>query len=60
MANFTTVIPNLAEDVIYMINKIGHKPNLQKFFRVDKKTKYTIRICKNAKKFIEEINIIKN
>jgi len=59
MANFVTTIPNLAEDVTAMINKIGFKPNVQSLNYSYKKTRIIIRISKNAEKFINLVKINK-
>jgi DNA-binding transcriptional regulator WhiA len=60
MANFTTIIPNIAKDVQEMISGIGFQPNIQILKSKNKKTKYTIRISKNAEKFINLLGINKN
>jgi ribosomal protein L28 len=59
MANFVTIIPTLANDVMEIIGKIGFKPNMQTLESKIKKTKYTIRISKNTEEFIKMINLNK-
>jgi hypothetical protein len=61
MANFVTIIQELSNDVIEMINKIGFKANVQQIKESERqKIKYTIRISKNTEKFIKIININKS
>ena len=61
MANFVTIIPELSNDVIGMINKIGFKINVQQIKESERqKIKYTIRISKDTEKFIKTININKS
>lgn len=60
MANFTTIIPTLAEDVMSMIEKIGFKPNMQKLKTENNKIKYTIRVSKDIENFIELVGIDKS
>lgn len=60
MANFVTVIPSLADNVMAMIEKIGFKPNIQVFHYSYKKSKITIRISKNVEKFISLTKINKS
>jgi len=60
MANFVTIIPTLANDVMELIEKIGFKPNMQTLESTIKKTKYTIRISKNTEEFIETIKLDKS
>ena len=60
MTNFVTIIPTLASDVMEIIEKIGFKPNMQTLKSTTKKTKYTIRISKNAEDFIKTINLDKS
>jgi intein/homing endonuclease len=59
MANFVTIIPNLANDVIEMIKNLGFAPRIYKITTkpIDR---YTIRISKNAELFIKTIELIKN
>ena len=58
MANFVTIIPKLAEDVMEMITRIGFKANMQ-IRHEYKNIKHTIRISKNTEKFIELVSINK-
>ena len=60
MVNFVTIIPNLHKDVVEMIKEIGFKPNIQIHRQLNRKDKYTIRITKNAKDFIELVGINKS
>lgn len=58
MVNVVTNIKSLADSIMISINNIGYKPNIQT--HNDPKTlKYTIRISKNTKKFIDDINVWK-
>ncbi|MEK7149457.1 MAG: LAGLIDADG family homing endonuclease [Patescibacteria group bacterium] len=59
MVNFVTYIPNLANDVIKMIENIGFNPNVQKL-KISNNIKYTIRISRNAEKFIKTVKINKS
>ena len=58
MVNFVTEIPILAKDVVKMIQAIGYKPNLQKI-KSKNQTKFTIRLSRDSKKFINDINLWK-
>lgn len=60
MANFTTIIPNLAKDVMEMMSNIGFNPNLQILESKNRKIKYTIRIARNAENFIKLVHIEKS
>jgi len=60
MANFVTIIPTLAENVMAMIGNLGFKPNIQKFKAKNGKIKHTIRISKNTLKFVKLIGVEKN
>ncbi len=60
MANFVTIIPTLANDVMEMISSIGFKPNMQLHKEKNGKIKHTIRISKNTKGFIESVSINKS
>jgi phosphotransferase system IIB component len=59
MTNFVTIIPELAKDVIEMIEMLGFKPNIQRLEERKDITKHTIRISKNTNKFINLVNIKK-
>ena len=58
MVNFVTYIPTLANDVIEIIKKLNFKPNLQKL-KLRSHIKHTVRISKDAPKFIKLVNIQK-
>lgn len=60
MANFTTIIPGIAEDVCNLIASIGFKPNLQKILQKSGKYKYVIRVTKRAEEFIKQVGIDKS
>lgn len=60
MANFTTIIPTLANNVMRMILQLDFKPNMQVFKAKNGKLKHTIRISKNTDKFISLIKINKS
>lgn len=60
MVNFTTVIPNLANDVVEIIRKTGFNPNMQINERKNGKTKYTVRISKNTEDFLKTVKIDKS
>lgn len=60
MANFVTIIPQLSKNVFDMILSLGFQPNLQTFMPKIGKLKYTIRISKRAREFIETINLEKS
>lgn len=59
MVNFVTIIPTLANDVYELISKLKYKANLQILEKPNIKTKYTIRISKNAVGFIKDIKLWK-
>lgn len=60
MVNFTSSIPSLANDTFSLIQKLGYKPNMQIFAYTYKKTKYTIRVSKDSRRFVQEIELWKN
>jgi len=62
MANFVTIIPELACDVIQMIKDIGFKPKKYKIETKSetRKTRYNIRVSKNVDLFIKTIKLRKN
>ncbi|MDP3995176.1 MAG: LAGLIDADG family homing endonuclease [bacterium] len=60
MVNFITAIPELAKDVMEMMQKLGYKPNMQIYVAKNRENKHTIRISKNTKLFIKEINLEKS
>jgi len=55
MVNFVTIIPELATDVMEMIENIGFKANIQIYNSQNYRRKYTIRISKNSEEFIEVV-----
>lgn len=59
MVNFVTVIPNLANDVIKIIKKLGFGANIYKITSTPR-TRYTIRLSRNSDYFLKIINFIKN
>jgi DNA-binding transcriptional regulator WhiA len=59
MVNFTTVIPELADDAMTMIQYLGYDAHKYKI-PTKNKTRYTIRIAKNVEKFIMKLQLIKN
>jgi len=61
MVNFVTTIPNLANEIVDMINKLGFLPKTQILSARDKMrhAKYTVRISKNTENFIKTINLTK-
>lgn len=60
MANFVTIIPTLANDVMEIIRSLGFKPNMQLRKELNGKTKHTIRISKNTEEFIKLVKIDKS
>lgn len=60
MANFTTIIPSIAEDVCSIIAKIGFQPNSQKILQKSGKYKYVIRVAKRAEDVVKYVEIYKN
>jgi len=60
MANFVTTISKLAGDVMDLISQVGFRANMQILESRNKKTKYTIRISRNAEKFIKTVGINKS
>lgn len=59
MANFVTIIPTLAKDVMEIIISLGFKPNMQLRKEQNGKIKHTIRISKNTEQFINLVKIEK-
>ncbi len=59
MINFVSYIPSLAQDVFSSIEELGYKPNMQELCYENGKTKYTIRISRNTRNFIQEIGLWK-
>lgn len=60
--NFTTIIPELAEDVENMLQVLGYIYSIQRIQekRENVKPKYVIRICKRSHEFIRELKIDKS
>ena len=58
--NFTTIIKELSDDVSRMIKDLGYSCNISKTMQKTGKLKYVVRVCKNSKKFIEEIKLDKS
>ncbi len=59
MVNFVNTAPKLSNDVFYMVQKLGYRPNLQKLKQNNGKIKHTIRLAKDSQKFIKEIDFWK-
>lgn len=59
MANFVTIIPNLAKDVLKMIKDIGFEARLY-CIKTKPVKRYTIRISKNVNNFIDTIGLKKD
>lgn len=59
MINFTNTDLRLVADVFEMMTGMGYQPNIQKIKRMHCKMRYTIRLCKNASAFIQEIQLWK-
>jgi hypothetical protein len=58
MVNFVSIIPQLAGDVLEMIEMLGFKPHMYKF-NMGGKIKHTIRLSKNVQEFIRTIDLVK-
>lgn len=58
-ANFTTILFDLSEDVMEMTAKLGVQAKRQKSIQCNGKTKYVVRVSKNAKDFIKLIDLNK-
>ena len=58
MVNFTSYIPTLANDTFQLIKSLSYNPNMQRRSE-NSKTKHTIRISKDTKKFIKEVKLWK-
>lgn len=59
MVNFVTTMPALATSALALITNLGFKAHLYKIPQ-DSKVKYTIRILKDANKFIKCLNLSKS
>jgi len=55
MAMFTTIIPNLANDILNAITSFGFKPRLYKINQTNKSDLYHIRISRNVSQFLKLI-----
>jgi len=60
MANFVTIVPTLANDVVGIILNLGFKPNMQTLKEKNGKIKHTIRISKNTEEFLKLVKIDKS
>lgn len=58
MVNFITTLPQLAQDVLAMVRKLGFQPHLYIFSGKHKK-KYTIRLSRNVPAFIKLLGLKK-
>jgi DNA-binding transcriptional regulator WhiA len=58
MVNYTTIIEKLALDYFESLKKLNYKPQIRKVTHKGH-TKYIVRLSKDVKKFIEEINLWK-
>ncbi len=61
MVNITSIIPSLVNSIVFAINTIGYKPNVQTKVYIEKvkHAKHTIRISKNTQNFIDDIAVWK-
>lgn len=61
MVNFVTIIPDLAKDVFDIITKIGFRPRISKVweYKKTKHPKYTVRVAKEAERFIRTVGLYK-
>ncbi len=59
MINFVNACEQLAEDVYRMIQSLGYTPNIQRLFQSNQKIKHTIRLSRETKRFINEIQLWK-
>jgi DNA-binding transcriptional regulator WhiA len=57
--NFVTQIPSLAESVRIMLENLSYKASMQKLLLWNNQEKFTFRIHKKAREFINEIGIEK-
>lgn len=56
MINFVNTCKNLAHDVLFMMQSLGYSPTMQKLQQSNKKIKHTIRLSKDVRRFVNEIN----
>jgi hypothetical protein len=63
MVNFVTIIPELANDVLNMIETLGFKPHVYRFTpqRLEPKirVRYTIRLSKQVEDFVRTLQLEK-
>jgi len=59
MVNFTSAGKRLADDVFFMMKKLGYCPHVQKIYQKKIYLRYTLRLSKNVKLFIDEIDFWK-
>lgn len=59
MVNFVNHNRRLAKDVLSMIKDLGFSPNFSSIIPTRSRRKYTIRIAKDVKKFIDYIDLVK-
>jgi hypothetical protein len=59
MVNFTSAGERLAKDTLFMIEKLGYHPHVQKIYQKKRYRRYTIRLSKNVESFITEIGLWK-
>ncbi|MEK7134191.1 MAG: LAGLIDADG family homing endonuclease [Patescibacteria group bacterium] len=59
MVNFVNTASALRNDVFTMIQSLGYRPNMQRLKQKNGKIKHTIRVSKNVKEFIQEIDLWK-
>jgi DNA-binding transcriptional regulator WhiA len=57
--NIVSHIPTFARTIMFAIEKIGYKPNMQ-IFKSKTGNKYTIRVSKDTRKFIKDIEVWKS
>jgi len=60
MVNFTSIIPQVAQDCTKMIKNIGFKPNIYQVKKNVKNYRYTVRISSRVQEFIDCIGLEKN
>lgn len=59
MINFTNVISHLAVDVKNMLEQIGYEPHMYQSMQKSGNFKYTVRLSKDVKKFMDEMSLSK-
>jgi hypothetical protein len=60
MVNFTNNTLALAQDVLEIIESLGHRPKLYKAAQKSIYPKYTVRLSSDVEKFLKEINLQKS